>query len=280
MRRAAIASICVALVLTLLKAGAYLASNSVAMLASMADSGLDLLASAANFIAIRQALTPADREHRFGHGKAEPLAGLAQTAFITFSALFLLEQSIARLLTPAPIAQSGMALAVMGVSMVMTASLVWYQNRAVAASRSTAIRADRAHYIGDLAGNAAVIAAILLAGWFGWLWADPVFAMGVAALLLYSAWHIGRDSLDQLMDRELPDETRACIAQIIANHPMVRDVHDLKTRSAGLSTFIQAHIVLEGSQTLHEAHAVTEAVEQALRHAYPGAEVIIHQDPS
>jgi ferrous-iron efflux pump FieF len=112
------------------------------------------------------------------------------------------------------------------------------------------------------------------------LWADPVLALGVAALLLHSAWRVGRDSLDQLMDRELPDETRARIVQIIANHPAVKNVHDLKTRSAGLSTFIQAHIVLDGSQTLREAHAVTEAVEQALLHAWPGAQVIIHQDPS
>ena len=177
MRRAAIASICVALVLTALKAGAYLASNSVAMLASMADSGLDLLASAVNYAAIRQALTPADREHRFGHGKAEPLAGLVQSAFIAASALFLLVQSVERLLDPAPIEHSGAALAVMGVSIALTAMLVVYQNRAVAASRSTAIRADRAHYAGDLAGNVAVILAILLAGWFGWLWADPVLAL-------------------------------------------------------------------------------------------------------
>jgi ferrous-iron efflux pump FieF len=157
---------------------------------------------------------------------------------------------------------------------------VFYQQRAIAASRSTAIRADRAHYVGDLAGNLAVIAAILLSGWFGWLWADPVFALGVAALLLSSAWHVGRDSLDQLMDRELPDEERARIARIIRGHPAVTDVHDLKTRTAGLSTFIQAHIVLDGSLSLRAAHAITEGIEQALSHAYPGAQVIIHQDPA
>jgi ferrous-iron efflux pump FieF len=280
MRRAAIASVCVALTLTLLKAGAYLASNSVAMLASMADSGLDLLASAANYVAIRQALTPADREHRFGHGKAEPLAGLAQSAFIVASALFLVVQSVGRLTTPTPVENSGWAMAVMGVSIAMTLALLWVQNRAVAASRSTAIRADRAHYVGDLAGNAAVIVAILLAGWFGWLWADPLFALGVAALLLHSAWTVGRDSLDQLMDRELPDEERARIARIIASHPAVTNVHDLKTRTAGLTTFIQAHIVLDGALSLREAHAVTEGVEMALLHAWPGAQVIIHQDPS
>lgn len=280
MRRAAIASMAVALLLTLVKAGAYLFSNSVAMLASMADSGLDLLASAANYIAIRQALTPADHEHRFGHGKAEPLAGLAQSAFIVASALFLVVQSVERLIMPQPVENSAEALAVMGISIFATLALVFYQQRAIAASRSTAIRADRAHYVGDLAGNLAVVAAILLSGWFGWLWADPLFALGVAALLLSSAWQVGRDSLDQLMDRELPDEQCARIARIIRGHPAVADVHDLKTRAAGLFTFIQARIVLDGALSLRAAHAITEGIEQALSHAYPGAQVIIHQDPA
>ncbi len=280
MRRAAIASVCVALLLTLVKALAYLFSNSVAMLASMADSGLDLLASGANYVAIRQSLTPADHEHRFGHGKAEPLAGLAQSAFIVASALFLLVQSLERLITPEPVLHSAEALAVMGLSLFATIALLFYQQHVIAASRSTAIRADRAHYVGDLAGNLAVIAAILLSGWFGWQRADPVFALGVAALLLYSAWHVGCDSLDQLMDRELPDEERARIARIVLGHPAVRDVHELKTRMAGLSTFIQAHVVLDGALSLTAAHAVTEGIEQALVHAYPGAQVIIHQDPA
>jgi ferrous-iron efflux pump FieF len=280
MRRAAIASVCVAVTLTLLKAGAWFYSNSVAMLASMADSALDLLASAANYVAIRQSLTPADHEHRFGHGKAEPLAGLGQTAFITFSALFLIQQSVMRLLSPAPIENSNAALAVMTVSILLTAFLVWYQNRAIIASRSTAVRADRAHYVGDLAGNLAVILGIALASLFGWLWADPVFALGVAGLLLYSAFTVGRDSLDQLMDRELPDDDRARIIRIVEAHPHVKGLRDLKTRMAGLSTFIQVNIYLDGAMALEETHTVTDGLEHALENAFPGAEVIIHQEPA
>lgn len=280
MRRAAIASISVALLLTLVKALAYLFSNSVAMLASMADSGLDLLASVANYVAIRQALTPADHEHRFGHGKAEPLAGLAQSAFIIASALFLVVQSVGRLIAPQPVEHSSWALGVMGTSILATIALLFYQSHAIAASRSTAIRADRAHYVGDLAGNLAVIAAILLSAWFDWLWADPLFALAVAALLLSSAWQVGRDSLDQLMDRELPDAERARIARIVMSHPAVKDVHELKTRMAGLYTFIQAHVVLDGALSLTAAHGITEGIEQALLNAYPGAQVIIHQDPA
>ncbi len=280
MRRAAIASVCVAVTLTLLKAGAWFTSNSVAMLASMADSGLDLLASAANYVAIRQSLTPADHEHRFGHGKAEPLAGLGQTAFITFSALFLIQQSITRLLAPAPLENSAAALVVMGVSIGATAALVWYQHHAIVASRSTAIRADRAHYVGDLVGNMAVILGIAMAGLFGWLWADPVFALGVAGMLLYSAFTVGRDSLDQLMDRELPDDDRSRIIRIVAAYPHVKGLRDLKTRMAGLSTFIQVNIYLDGAMALEESHTVTDGLEQALEKEFPGAEVIIHQEPA
>ena len=189
-------------------------------------------------------------------------------------------QSVERLIAPQPVENSAEALAVMGISIFATLGLLFYQQRAIAASRSTAIRADRAHYVGDLAGNLAVVAAILLSSWFGWLWADPVFALGVAALLLSSAWQVGRDSLDQLMDRELPDDERTRIARIVRGHPAVRDVHDLKTRTAGISTFIQAHIVLDGALSLRAAHAITEGIEQALLHAYPGAQVIIHQDPA
>jgi ferrous-iron efflux pump FieF len=249
------------------------------MLASMADSGLDLLASTGNFLAIRHALTPADREHRFGHGKAEPLAGLAQSAFIAASALFLVVQSAGRLLTPEPVAHGTAALAVMGVSIAVTLALLLYQRRVIAASRSTAIRADRAHYAGDLAANLAVIAAILLSEGLGWQRADPLLALGVAGLMLASAWHVGRDSLDQLMDRELPDAERARILAIARADPAVRNAHDLRTRMAGRALFIQLHLELDPQMPLLRSHAVCDAVERALCAAYPGAEVIIHQDP-
>jgi ferrous-iron efflux pump FieF len=279
MKRAAYASIGVALLLTAIKAAAYLYSNSVAMLASMADSGLDLLASAGNLFAIRQALTPADREHRFGHGKAEPLAGLAQCAFIIASALFLSVQSLGRLIEPAPVEHSGAALAVMAVSIAATLMLLAYQRHVIAASRSTAIRADRAHYVGDLAANLAVVAAVLLSEFLGWLRADPLLALGVAAIMLASAYGVGRDSLDQLMDRELPDQDRARIAAIVRANPAVRNLHELKTRMAGRSTFIQVHVEMDPQMRLAESHAVSDAVERAIMAAYPGAEVIIHQDP-
>ncbi len=280
MKRAAMASVAVSLFLVVIKAGAYLASHSVALLASMADSALDLFASGLNMLAIRHALTPADAEHRFGHGKAEPLAGLAQGAFIAASALFLSIQAVQRIAAPEPIDNSVPALIVMCVSIASTLLLVLYQRRVAAQTGSLAVEADSSHYASDLITNVGVIVALVLATWMGWTLADPLIALGVAGVLVWTAWGVGRRSLDQLMDRELPDEDRARIKQIAQSHGAVVDVHDLKTREAGLSTFIQLHLGLRPDMTLAEAHSVSEAVERSIREAYPNADVIIHQDPT
>lgn len=280
MRRAALASVSVSLLLVLLKTGAYLASHSVAMLASLADSALDLFASGINAFAIRHALVPADAEHRFGHGKAEPLAGLAQGAFIAASAMFLALQAAQRIAAPEPLDNSILALAVMGVSVTATFFLIIYQRRVVTATGSLAVEADRSHYASDLATNLAVITALVLSSWLGWTLADPVIALGVVGLMVWTAWRVGRTSLDQLMDRELPEEERARICRIAEAHGSVRNVHDLKTRMAGRSTFIQLHLALDPSMSLAAAHQASDAVERALLNAYPDAEIMIHQDPA
>lgn len=280
MRRAAIASVAVSLFLVVIKTFAYFASHSVAMLASLADSALDLFASSLNILAIHSALTPADAEHRFGHGKAEPLAGLAQGAFIGASALFLILQSAQRIITPEPLDNSVPALVVMGISIFVTILLVLYQRHVVAKTGSLAVEADTTHYASDLATNLGVIAALVLVTWLNWTLADPLIALGVAGVMLFTAFGVGRQSFHQLMDRELPDEDRARILRIARNHPAVKDVHDLKTRAAGLSTFIQLHLALDPAMPLSQVHVISDAVEQALRSAFPGAEVIIHQDPA
>ena len=279
MRRAALASLAVSLFLLVLKAAAYFASNSVAMLASLADSALDLFTSSLNLFAIHEALTPADAEHRFGHGKAEPLAGLAQGAFITASALFLVIQAVTRILAPQPIDHSIEALLVMCVSIFAAICLILYERRVVAATGSVAINADQTHYLGDLATNIGVVLAIVLATWLGWSLADPIIAILVAAIMAWTAWGVGRRSLDQLMDHELPDADRERIKEIVRGHDGVHSLHDLRTRSAGLSTFIQVHVEMDPRMTLADAHALSDAVERDLCAAFPGAEVIIHQDP-
>lgn len=280
MRRAAKASVGVSLFLVAIKAFAYFASHSVAMLASLADSALDLFTAGLNLFAIHEALTPADEEHRFGHGKAEPLAGLAQGAFITASAMFLVLQAVQRLLNPQPIDNGLAALLVMLVSIVMAIGLILYERNVVKRTGSLAVSADQTHYLGDLVTNIGVVIAILLAVVLGWQAADPIIALFVAAVLVGSAWLVFRKSLDQLMDHELPDADREKIAAIVRAHPEVRSLHDLRTRAAGLYTFIQVHIELDPDMKLAEAHTVSDEVERELCAAFDKAEVIIHQDPA
>ena len=279
MRRAALASVCVSLLLVAIKAFAYFASHSVALLASLADSALDLFTSALNLFAIREALVPPDREHRFGHGKAEPLAGLAQGAFIAASALFLVIQAVQRLISPQPVEHGVAALMVMLVSIAMSVGLILYEHGVIKRTGSLAVSADQTHYIGDLVTNIGVVIAILLSTGLGWLQADPIIALLVAAVMVVSAWLVFRRSLDQLMDRELPDAEREKIKAIVRAHPDVLSLHDLKTRMAGLHTFIQVHIELDPQMPLAKAHAVSDAVERELCAAFEHAEVIIHQDP-
>jgi ferrous-iron efflux pump FieF len=280
MRRAAIASVSVSLFLVTIKTYAYFASHSVAMLASLADSALDLFTSSLNLIAIRSALTPADAEHRFGHGKAEPLAGLAQGAFICASALFLVIQAVNRIITPEPIDHSIAALIVMCVAIACAIGLILYQRKVVAMTGSIAVEADQTHYLGDLVTNIGVVLALLLSSLLGWTLADPLIAIAVAGIMAFTALGVGRASFNQLMDRELPDAERARIRRIAQTHAAVMNVHDLKTRTAGLSTFIQLHLGLDPNMSLAEAHVVSDAVEHALLQAFPGADVIIHQDPA
>jgi ferrous-iron efflux pump FieF len=280
MRRAAWASLGASAVLTAIKLGAFLLTNSVAMLASFADSATDLFTSTLNLVAIHSSLQPADREHRFGHGKAEPLAGMAQFAFIAGSAVFLVIQGLDRLLHPQSLSHPGWALAVMGVSIAANLGLVVYQRRVVAATGSIAIGADAAHYLGDLASNLGVVLAIVCVEWLGWSNADPLIALAVAAMLVWTAFGVFRASYDQLMDRELPDAERDRIKAIVLGHPDVKALHDLRTRASGLNAFIQLHIELDPAISLLRAHEISDEVEALVCAAFPNAEIIIHQDPA
>lgn len=280
MRRATYAAVGVAGVLVLLKVAAYLITGSVALLSSLIDSALDAAASLVNLVAVRQALQPADPEHRFGHGKAEPLAGLGQAAFISGSSVFLIVEALGRLLSPAPVTEGGVGIAVMLFAIVATFVLVGYQRHVVARTGSVAIAADGVHYTGDVLINLSVIASIVLADYLGFGYADPLFALAIAAYLLFNARGIFRSSLDLLMDRELPDADRARILSMARAHPQVVDAHDLRTRSSGQQTFIQLHLEMAPHLPLVEAHAVAEQVAAQIRGSYPRADVLIHQDPA
>ncbi|HWA30670.1 MAG TPA: cation diffusion facilitator family transporter [Rhizomicrobium sp.] len=280
MTRTAWAAIAVAVFLIVLKTIAYIFTDSIAMMASLADSALDVFASSINLIAIRAALAPADAEHRFGHGKAEPLAGLMQAAFISGSVAFMVIESVSRLVEPHRIEQGGLALTVMAVSIVATAALITVQQIAVKRTGSVAIGADRMHYVGDLLTNLGVVLAILLSLGLGWLIADPIIGLIIAATLAWSAVHVFRQSYDQLMDRELPDFDRERIKQIVRAHAEVKNLHDLRTRASGIHAFIQFHIELDPKIALTRAHEISDAVEADVCAAFPHAEVIIHQDPA
>lgn len=278
-RRATYAAVSVAGGLVLLKFVAWLMTDSVSLLSTLVDSALDLGASTVNLLAVRHAHTPADAEHRFGHGKAEPIAALVQAAFIGGSAFFVVAHAARRILHPAPIEQSTLGIGVMVVSIVATLALVRYQRSVARETRSLAIEADALHYVGDIAANGAVIVALVLTDQLGWLRADPIISLGIAIYIGVNAVEIARHALDMLMDRELPADERARIEAIVLGTPQVRAMHALRTRASGPHVFIQLHIELDPHLPLVEAHAVADGVEQALRAAVPNSDVLIHQDP-
>lgn len=279
MRAATYASVSVASVLILAKTGAWLFTESVSLLSSLVDSLLDVGASIVNLLAVRHALQPADLEHRFGHGKAEPLAGLAQAAFIAGSGVFLLLESVDRLINPMPVENGDVGIAVMVLAMVLTIGLVLFQRYVVKKTKSVAIAADSLHYRVDILVNAAVIVSLLLASYQGWLLADPLFAIAIIVYMGWGSLAIARDSINSLMDKELPDADRIKIHEIAINHPEVLDVHDMRTRTAGPDTFIQLHLELPADLRLEEAHRISDEVMYEVEAAFPNAEVLIHQDP-
>jgi len=279
MRWASIASMSVATVLIAAKTGAWLVTDSVSMLSSLIDSSLDLVSSLITFIAIRAALTPADADHRFGHGKAEALAGVAQAGFIAASAGGLLLTVADRFLHPRPVQQEMVGAVVSAIAIVLTFGLMLFQGHVVRRTGSLAVTADRAHYTTDFVTNIAVGIGIWLSSRLAEPMIDLAVAVGVAFYLGSGAWHIGRHAIDVLMDRELPNEDRRRIVEIVRRHPGVRSVHDLRTRSSGLNQFIQLHLVLHPTMSLGRAHVISDSVEAAIREAFPQAEVIVHIDP-
>ena len=278
LKLAATASVITATLLIAAKLAAYLLTDSVSVLASLVDSLMDLGASLVNLVAVRYALQPPDEEHRHGHGKAESLAGLAQGMFIAGSGLFLIVQAIGRLVRPRDLEQTEIGLAVIAFAIVATAVLLAVQHYVIRRTGSVAIRADSLHYRADLLSNAAIIVALLLAEQ-GLAGADPLFALGIALYILWSAWQIARDAFNHLMDRELPEDQRARIEAIVGDHPEVFGLHQLRTRLAGRTPFIQLDLELNGELSLDRAHAIATEVEQALLEEFPTADITIHQDP-
>jgi len=277
--RAALASIAMAVFLIGLKVWAALQTSSMAMLGSLADSSLDLIASLVVLLGVRVAAQPADTDHRFGHGKAEALAALIQVILITVSALGIAWRAIDRFQSGARTEGLELGVGVSVVAMAATFALLAYQRYVIRRTASVAIHTDHVHYQSDLLLNLAVIAALVLDQLLGWTLADPVFGLAIAAWLLYNAWSAASQSVDQLMDREWPEAERDAFLAATTEYPELAGLHDLRTRHSGTHRFVQFHVWVPPKWTVKQAHDSLERVEHALCDRFPATEIIIHLDP-
>jgi ferrous-iron efflux pump FieF len=278
-RFASYASIMVALSLVALKIWGWQATSSVSLLSSLVDSVLDVFASGVTFLAVRYSLSPADTEHRFGHGKSEGLAALVQAMIITGSGIYVCSEAIQRFLSPQAIEAPEIGLTVIGIATAVTIGLVALQRFVGRTTGSVAIAADALHYQSDILVNIGVALAIALTAWTGWAIVDPLVGLVIALFILRSVIGIGRRALDILLDREIPDDDRARIQQIALIHPDVHGVHDMKTRFGGDHYIVQFHLEMEAAITLLRSHEIMDAVEERVMVSYPGCEIIIHADP-
>lgn len=280
MRLATVASTSVALTLVVAKAVAWVVTDSVSMLSSLVDTSLDLVGSLITFFAVRQALVPADADHRFGHGKAEALAGLVQAGFIAASGCALLFAVAERFNAPKQVQEEGVGLMISALALVLTICLVAFQRHVVRRTGSVAIGADMAHYGTDLVATLVTGVGLFLSGFFDQPLIDSGIAGLVALYLMHGSWNVGRNSLDILMDRELPEEDRRRVEEIARRNPGVKDVHELRTRSGGLTRFIQLHIEVDRNLSLLNGHDIGRQVQGEIAKAFPGAEIILHVDPA
>jgi ferrous-iron efflux pump FieF len=278
-RSAAIASIATALFLAALKLWAVRQTGSTAMLGSLADTLLDLVASVATLVGVWIAAMPADEDHRFGHGKAEALAAMLQVVLIALSAAGISFRAVARLIEGGRTEAAEQGIAVSVIAILATFSLLAWQRHVIRRTGSLAIRTDNLHYKSDLFLNLAVIAALVLDQYLGWSQADPLFGLAIAAWLLWGAWRASREAVDNPMDREWPEEKRQRFVEHAARHPELSRLHDLRTRTSGNRDFVQFHVDLPAGLTVGAAHAIIERVEQDLCEAFPGIELLIHIDP-
>jgi ferrous-iron efflux pump FieF len=277
--RAALASVAVALFLLGLKGVAAWQTGSVAMLGSLADTILDVIASLVTLFGVRYAAQPADWDHRFGHGKAEALAALVQVGLITFSALMIGWQAVGRLIDGDRTAHAELGILVSLTAIAATFGLLAYQRFVIRRTGSVAIEADHVHYQSDLLLNLSVIAALVLDQYLGLTGADPLFGIGIALWLVFGAWRASSRAIDQLMDKEWPEEKRRRLLEVAGRHPELRGIHDLRTRTSGARDFVQFHIWVDGAMSVADAHDVVERMERKIEDEFPGCDVLIHLDP-
>ena len=277
--RAALLSVGMACFLAVLKGFAAWHTGSVAMLGSLADTGLDLLASIVTLYGVKLAAEPADHDHRFGHGKAEALAALFQVGLITASAVGIAWRAIVAYGNPTRTQDADLGIGVSVIAIGATMLLLAYQRRVIRQTGSVAILADNIHYQSDVLLNGSVIVALALDQFLGWSGADPLFGIAIALWLLWGAFQASSNAIDQLMDKEWPERERTAFIEVAARQPGLKGIHDFRTRRAGTHDFAQFHMEVRRDLTVGQAHDIVENVEAALKRAYPKVEVLIHLDP-
>ena len=277
--RAALASVALALVLLVAKAWAAFQTGSTAMLGSLADTALDVIASLTTLIGVRIAAMPADLDHRFGHGKAEALVALAQVALITVSAIGIAWRAIDRLINGAETQAMGDGIGVSVLAIIFTFALLWYQSRVIARTGSVAIKTDNIHYKSDLFLNLTVVFALVLEQALHLKGADAVIGIAIALWLLWGAWRGSHEAVNQLMDREWPEDERQVFLDAASAYPELQGLHDLRTRKSGTLRFVQFHVWVPAHWTVQQAHDRLDAAEEALQERFPGTEILIHVDP-
>jgi ferrous-iron efflux pump FieF len=278
-RSAAYASISMATIFVGMKGWAAWSTGSTAMLGSLADTALDLVSSIATLAGVWVAGMPADEDHRFGHGKAEALSAMFQVVLIAISAAALGAHAVQQLIAGERTGAAGDGILVSAIAIVGTLGLLAWQRHVIRRTRSIAISTDHMHYQADLMLNIAVIVALLLDQYAGFTRADPLFGVGIALWLGWGAWQASQDAIEQLMDREWDDEKKSRFLAVLARHPELRGVHDLRTRTSGNHDFVQFHVWVDGNMTVTQAHDVMDEIEAKLLAEFPGIEILIHPDP-
>ncbi len=277
--RAALASVALASVLLMAKAWAAWATNSTAMLGSLADTALDVIASVTTLVGVRIAAQPADLDHRFGHGKAEALVALAQVVLISVSAIGIAWRAADRLINGGQTAAMDFGIAVSLLAIAGTFALLWYQRRVIARTGSIAIKTDNVHYKSDLMLNGAVILALVLDQALHLRGADALFGIAIALWLAWGAYRASNEAINQLMDREWPENERQAFLKAMADFPELAGLHDLRTRKSGTLRFVQFHVWVPAEWTVQEAHDRLDRVEEQLQERFPDTEILIHVDP-
>lgn len=280
-RKAVLTALLVPIALFILKALVGFVTMSMSVLASAVDSLMDVFSSSIAVAAVRTAEMPADKNHPFGHGKAEPIAGLVQSFFILISVVFLIYQSFKKIINGYALMEEGLGIVMMIVGIASSIFLATFMRRVAKQTDSTVVSALALNFGADVWTNAGVLLALGLEKWGAVRNADPILSILISLYIAVSAIRIAQHSISQLMDKTLPEDTIAIIDECIKSYaPEVKGYHKLRTRSVGYTKEIEFHIEIDSNLSFQKAHEVTEVIIADIERKIEGSRVIAHSDPS